>query len=69
MTTRRIDHVGVTVSDLERALAFYCGVLGLRLLGTTTLDDPGVAALLGLDRARVTIADLDSGDGRVVELI
>jgi catechol 2,3-dioxygenase-like lactoylglutathione lyase family enzyme len=69
MTARRIDHVGVTVSDLDRALAFYCGVLGLRHLGTSTLDDPDLAALLGLDGARVTIADLDSGDGRVVELI
>lgn len=69
MTARRIDHVGVTVSNLERSLAFYCGVLGLRHLGTSTLDDPGVAALLGLEGARVTIADLDAGDGRIVELI
>ena len=27
----RIGHVHLKVSDLERALAFYCGVLGLEL--------------------------------------
>ena len=24
------DHVAVTVSDLDRSIAFYCGLLGLR---------------------------------------
>lgn len=28
----RIGHVHLKVSDLERALAFYCGVLGFRLM-------------------------------------
>ena len=28
ITIRRLDHVVVNVSDLDRALAFYCGVLG-----------------------------------------
>jgi len=27
-TIRRLDHVVVNVTDFERALAFYCGVLG-----------------------------------------
>jgi catechol 2,3-dioxygenase-like lactoylglutathione lyase family enzyme len=27
-TIRRLDHVVVNVTDLDRALAFYCGVLG-----------------------------------------
>jgi len=69
VTARRIDHVGITVSDLDRAIDFYCGVLGLELLGTTRLDSPDMAALLGLDAVDATVADLDSHDGRVVELI
>ena len=24
-----LDHIAVTVSDMERSLAFYCGLLGL----------------------------------------
>lgn len=32
MVLTAIDHVGVAVSDLDAALAFYTGVLGLRLV-------------------------------------
>lgn len=69
VTERRIDHVGVTVSNLDRAIDFYCGVLGLELLDRSRLDSPDLAALLGLDAVDATVADLDSGDGRIVELI
>jgi catechol 2,3-dioxygenase-like lactoylglutathione lyase family enzyme len=33
------------------------------------VSEPEVAELLGLDSARLRIVDLDSGDGRIVELI
>jgi catechol 2,3-dioxygenase-like lactoylglutathione lyase family enzyme len=69
MTVTRIDHVGITVSDLDRALAFYRDLLGLRLIGDTNVAEPEVAELLGLDSVQLRIADLDSGDGRIVELI
>jgi catechol 2,3-dioxygenase-like lactoylglutathione lyase family enzyme len=29
-TIKRLDHVVVNVADLDRALAFYCGVLGCK---------------------------------------
>jgi catechol 2,3-dioxygenase-like lactoylglutathione lyase family enzyme len=69
MTVIRIDHVGITVSDLDRALGFYRDLLGLRVLADSTLIEPEVADLLGLDSVQLRIVDLDSGDGRVVELI
>ena len=69
MTVTRIDHVGITVSDLDRALGFYRDLLGLRVLADSTVSEPEVADLLGLDSVQLRIADLDSGDGRVVELI
>jgi catechol 2,3-dioxygenase-like lactoylglutathione lyase family enzyme len=69
MTVTRIDHVGITVSDLDRALGFYRDLLGLRVLADSTLSEPEVADLLGFDSVQLRIADLDSGDGRVVELI
>ena len=46
-----LDHVAVTVSDMARALAFYQGVLGLRLLGQIDLPEGR------------TIAHLDTGRG------
>ena len=69
MTVTRIDHVGITVSDLDRALAFYRDLLGLRVIADTTVAEPEVAELLGLDSVQLRIADLDSGDGRIVELL
>jgi catechol 2,3-dioxygenase-like lactoylglutathione lyase family enzyme len=69
MTVTRIDHVGITVSDLDRALGFYRDMLGLRVIAENTLTESEVAELLGLDSVHLRIADLDSGDGRIVELI
>lgn len=69
MTVTRIDHVGITVSDLDRALSFYRDLLGLHLIADTTVSEPEVAELLGLESVVLRIADLDSGDGRIVELI
>jgi catechol 2,3-dioxygenase-like lactoylglutathione lyase family enzyme len=69
MTVSRIDHVGITVSDVDRALGFYRDVLGLRVIEDQTVTEPEVAELLGLDLVQLRIADLDSGDGRIVELI
>lgn len=67
--TRAIDHVGVTVADLDRALEFWCDRLGLRLLNRVTETGDDIAALIGEDFVEIEIADLDAGDGRIVELI
>jgi catechol 2,3-dioxygenase-like lactoylglutathione lyase family enzyme len=64
-----IDHVGITVSDLDRSLAFYCGALGLELLDRVVEDDPSIADLTGYEAVAMECADLDPGDGRVLELI
>jgi catechol 2,3-dioxygenase-like lactoylglutathione lyase family enzyme len=69
MTISRIDHVGINTSDFARALGFYRDLLGLRVLAESTHSDPEIAVLLGLESVELHIADLDSGDGRVVELI
>ena len=42
MTLLGFEHVGTTAADLDRSIAFYCGLLGLRLVlrkrqGTTAL--------------------------------
>ena len=69
MTVSRIDHVGITVSDVDRALGFYRDLLGLRVVADNTISEPAVAELLGLDSVQLRIVDLDSGDGRIVELL
>jgi len=64
-----IDHVGITVSDLDRSLRFYRDLLGLTVLDRATEDDPDLAAIVGLDTADVSIADVAAGDGRILELL
>ena len=69
MSVSRIDHVGVTVADVERALHFYRDTLGLRVVNDSVLTSPEVAALLGLESVELRSVDLDTGDGRVLELL
>lgn len=69
MSVSRIHHVGVTVADADRSLRFYRDLLGLRVLGDSRLTRPDIAALLGVDEIDLRVVDLDSGDGRIVELL
>jgi methylmalonyl-CoA/ethylmalonyl-CoA epimerase len=50
----QIDHVGVAVSDLDRAIALYQGTFGMPLVHSETVAEQGVEAVL-----------LDVGDGHV----
>ena len=49
-----IDHVGVAVSDLDRATALYEGTFEMRVVHRETVESQGVEAVL-----------LDVGDGHV----
>jgi methylmalonyl-CoA epimerase len=49
-----IDHVGVAVSDLDRALRLYEGTFGMPVVHRETVEQQGVEAVL-----------LDVGDGHV----
>ncbi|HTW13279.1 MAG TPA: methylmalonyl-CoA epimerase [Solirubrobacteraceae bacterium] len=51
-----IDHTGIAVADLEHAVAFYRGVLGLTLVHRETLTEQGVeAALLDIGDAHIEL--------------
>jgi catechol 2,3-dioxygenase-like lactoylglutathione lyase family enzyme len=63
----RIHHVGITVADLGRSLAFYRDLLGMRVLGLSEAEKVG--AIVGVPGATARIADLDAGGGRLLELL
>jgi catechol 2,3-dioxygenase-like lactoylglutathione lyase family enzyme len=44
-------HAGVTVSDLDRSLAFYCGLLGLELLWRRLYEEPEIRRIVGVPEA------------------
>ncbi len=60
-------HAGITVSDLDRSLEFYCGKLGLELLWRRLYEEREIAEIVGVPEAsgfdiamlRVPGADLE----------
>jgi catechol 2,3-dioxygenase-like lactoylglutathione lyase family enzyme len=61
-------HTGITVKDMDRALAFYCGVLGL-VLGSDRLSPDG-GQFVGAPGASIRICVLDApGTSAVIELL
>jgi catechol 2,3-dioxygenase-like lactoylglutathione lyase family enzyme len=54
----RLGHAGLTVTDLQRSLDFYVGVLGFETRSRRVIDQPWLARLLGLDHASVDAVDL-----------
>ena len=44
-------HAGITVSDLDRSLAFYEGLLGLEVLWRRLYEEPEVRRIVGVPEA------------------
>ena len=63
-------HVGITVSDLDRAIDFYHGVLGLELATEPgpVFDDPELGPAVGVPGAALRCVLLRLGDG-LLELL
>ncbi|HEY2054230.1 MAG TPA: VOC family protein [Solirubrobacterales bacterium] len=65
-----IHHVGITVPDLDRAIAFYNGVLGLDFFDppSPVFDAPELAEQVGVAGANLRQVNMALGDS-IVELI
>lgn len=44
-------HGGITVSDLDRSLEFYCGLLGLELLWRRLFEETAIREIVGVPEA------------------
>jgi glyoxylase I family protein len=64
----RMNHTGFTVSDLQRACAFFRDVLGFAISPTTHHSGPAVERMIGVAGAVVDIAFATCGD-HTIELI
>jgi catechol 2,3-dioxygenase-like lactoylglutathione lyase family enzyme len=58
-----VYHTGFTVSDIERSVAFYRDVLGMRLVRRQTGSAPYLAQVTGFAGVRLEIALLQPADG------
>lgn len=62
------NHFGVTVSDMPRALEFWCDLLGLRLLGQGVVEYQYLDRIVGLEGTRIEWAELALPSGGLIEL-
>jgi catechol 2,3-dioxygenase-like lactoylglutathione lyase family enzyme len=61
---KALHHVGITVADLERAIRFYNGVLGLELRSepSPVFGDPSLGPAVGVPGAALRQVSLALGD-------
>lgn len=63
--TLTAHHHGITVSDLDRAVAFYRDTLGLDVLDRFSVGGKAFATGVGTEGASADFAHLDAGDTRL----
>ena len=58
-------HAGITVSDLDRSLEFYCDLLGLDLVWRRLYEEPEITRIVGVPEAtglEIAMLRLPGGD-------
>ena len=62
-----INHINLVVADLERSLAFYVGLLGMRITFRKTLTGPWIDTVVGLSDvvAHCVFVQPDGGGCRI----
>ena len=68
-TFDRIHHVGITVTSLERSIAFWAQLLGQPERDRRLMDGPRLGELLGYQRARMDSCWFDLPGGIALELL
>ncbi|MBI4220877.1 MAG: VOC family protein [Chloroflexi bacterium] len=70
MEIKGLYHTGFVVSDLERSVAFYTGVLGMRVeRPPTELSGEWISGVVGYPGTRLRSAFVGIGDGHSIELL
>ena len=60
--TGQIYHVGLTVSDIDRSIAFYRDVLGLTFQGEILMEGPETEAMFQRKNCRARVAYLNGSE-------
>jgi catechol 2,3-dioxygenase-like lactoylglutathione lyase family enzyme len=62
MGIQRMDHAGLTVADMDAAIAFFTA-LGMEHAGGTSVEGEDVDRIVGLDGVRSDVVMLQTPDG------
>jgi catechol 2,3-dioxygenase-like lactoylglutathione lyase family enzyme len=63
-----LNHVGLTVSDIGRSLAFWRDLLGCAEIGRGIVEWDHLDRLVAIDATRIEWVELQFGDGQRIEL-
>ena len=66
---RSVDHTGITVSNLERALVFWRDVLGFELSHTAHQTGEMAGEITGVEGAEIKLAVVKAPGGHKIELL
>lgn len=66
---KAIRHSGIVVTDMEKALRFYCDLLGLKIAKDFEEGGDYIDSISGLSGVRVRMVKLTVDDGSMVELL
>jgi len=70
MTLKRIDHVNIVVTNLERSKAFYGAILGLKVVFEAELSGPWISRVTGVEDVKAQYVILEPPEGGCrIELI
>mgnify|MGYP003325318024 CR=1 FL=1 len=64
-----MNHTGIVVTDIDKALEFYCEGIGLEVRFQVEAGGAELSQLLGYDDVRVKAAFIGGIDGHSVEII
>jgi len=64
---KSLEHVGLGVSNMEKSLEFYSGLLGMEVIMDLEVSDERIGRVIGVAGAKCRIVHLKLGDG-ILEL-
>lgn len=66
----KVDHIGIAVKDLEKALKFYEGILGLKSVGTEVIEEQKVkVAFLPIGDTEIELLESTDENGPIAKYI
>ena len=70
MKVGKVDHIGIAVNNLDEALKFYEGVLGLKAMGTEVVEEQKVkVAFLPCGDSELELLESTEPDGPIARFI
>ena len=70
MKAKKVDHIGIAVSNLDEAIEFYRDIIGIDLAGVEVVSDQKVkVAFLPLGDSEIELLEATDPDGPIAKFI